>query len=60
MVILYKLQQTNTNRLHLASYSVGGKQKTKQKKIFVIKIIIATMTIIMIIIIIIAKSTFAN
>ena len=25
--ILYKLQQPNTNRLHLASYSVGGNQK---------------------------------
>ena len=25
--ILYKLQQPNTNRLHLASHSVGGNQK---------------------------------
>ena len=24
IVLLYKLQQTNTNRLHLASYSRGG------------------------------------
>ena len=27
IVILFKLQQTNTNRLHLASYSVEGNQK---------------------------------
>ena len=26
-IILYKLPQTNTNRLHLACYSVGGNQK---------------------------------
>ena len=24
---MYKLPQTNTNRLHLASYSVGGNEK---------------------------------
>ena len=52
MVILFKLQQTNTNRLHLVSYSVGGNQKTKQKKFFVIKIITITMRK--------KKSTFTN
>ena len=43
IVILYRLQQAKTNRLHLASYSVGGNQKAKQKKFFVIKIVIITM-----------------
>ena len=27
LYLLYKLQQTNTNRLHLASYSVGSNQR---------------------------------
>ena len=32
MAILYEFQQTITNRLHLASYGVGGNQKLKKKK----------------------------
>ena len=32
--MLYKLQQTNTNRLNLASYSEGGNQKNKAKNFF--------------------------
>ena len=52
MAILYEFQQTITNRLHLASYGVGGNQKLKKKKNFVIKIMMIIMRY--------KKSTFSN
>ena len=51
MAILYEFQQTITNRLHLASYGVGGNQKLKKKN-FVIKIMMIIMRY--------KKSTFSN